>query len=222
MLIPAEHLRAYPLLASLSDDELAAIAPKITKRAFAKGAYIYQPGSPGLNMYLVESGLVRMFFANQRGEEFLMNLVTPTDCFGTPLLMDNQARLVGAAAVRDTVVLALAREDVFDGMRRIPQFAVNIYVDISNKMRLLGGYLHGVTTLSVQGRLAKVFLHYSAPQTNELNLPISQGELAGMLASSRGRVNRALANMQAQGLIRMDGQKIYILDRAGLVKTSEV
>lgn len=221
-MLTTDQLRKYPLFYGINEKDLESLTLRIVKRAFAKGAYIYHPGAPGLNMYIVESGLVRMFFANQRGEEFLMNLVTPTDSFGLPLLMDNQVRIVGAAAVRDTVVLSLGREDVFDSMRHIPQFALNIYMDTSNKMRLLGEYLHGVTTLSVQGRLAKVFLHYSTPQTDELNLPISQGDFASLIASSRGRVNRALANMQAQGLIRLDGQKIYILDRAGLVEISEV
>ena len=222
MPIPSDQLHAYPLFASLGNKELEGLAQNIVRRSFAKGAYIYHPGSPGLNMYLVESGWVRMFFANDRGEEFLMNLVPPTDCFGLPLLMDNQTRIVGAAAVRDTVVLSLSREDVFDCMRRFPQFAFNVYLESSNKMRILGEYMHGIATLSVQGRLAKVFLHFSDMQGAELSLPISQADLAGLIGSSRGRVNRTLTAMQSRGLIRVEGHKIHILDREGLVKTSKV
>jgi CRP/FNR family transcriptional regulator len=83
-------------------------------------------------------------------------------------------------------------------------------------------YVHGIATLSVQGRLASVFLHFAEQQGNELNLPISQGNLASLVGSSRGHVNQALAKMQAQELIRLEGQKIHILDRQGLEKISEV
>lgn len=217
-----EQIHKYPLFAGLIEDELTALSTGINKRSFAKGAYIYHPGAPGLNMYLVESGLVRMFFANTQGDEFLMNLVAPIDCFGLPLLMDDQVRIVGAAAVRDTVLLSLSRDVVFDSMRRFPQFALNIYLEMSNKMRILGEYMHGVATLSVQGRLARVFLHFSVRQGTEMDLSISQGDLASLIGSSRGHVNRALVKMQAQGLIRKEGYKIFILDLQGLVKASEL
>ena len=74
----------------------------------------------------------------------------------------------------------------------------------------------------IQGKLAKVFLHFSGMQGNALDLPISQGDLASLVGSSRGHVNRALAKMREQGLIRVEGEKIYILDREGLVKMGEV
>jgi CRP/FNR family transcriptional regulator len=221
-----EQIRQYPLFAGLTEDELTALSPGITKRSFAKGAYIYHPGAPGLNMYLIESGMVRMFFVNHRWEEFLMNLLTPPGCFGLPLLPDNQVRITGAAAVRDTVALSLSREVVFDAMRRSPQFAFNIYLEMSNGIRALGKYVHGVATLSVLGRLASVILFLSDRDSlgkkNELDLPISQGDLASLIGSSRGRVNRALAILEKQGLIRVEEQKIYILDRPGLAATHEV
>lgn len=220
------QLRKYPLFADLNEKELASLASSTVKRSFAKGAYIYHPGVPGLNIYLIESGMVRMFFVNHRWEEFLMNLLTPPGCFGLPLLPDNQVRITGAAALRDTVALSLSREVVFDAMRRSPQFACNIYLEMSSGIRELGKYVHGVATLSVLGRLASLILFLSDRDSlgkkNEIDLPITQGDLASLIGSSRGRVNRALARLEKQGLIRVEGQKICILDRPGLVATSEV
>ncbi len=58
-MISADQIRNYPLFAKLSDAELESVAARLVKHSFAKGAYIYYPGNPGLNTYLVESGLVR-------------------------------------------------------------------------------------------------------------------------------------------------------------------
>lgn len=218
------EIRKYPLFSNLDDKELERLISSAMRRSFAKGAYIYRPGMPGLNMYLIESGMVRMFFANDRQEEFMMNLVAPPDCFGLPLLLDNQVRVAGAAAICDTVTLSLSREAVFDGMRRFPQFGLNVYLEMSNNLRLLAGYAHGIAILSVPGRLARLLLHVASKypgEANEIDLPITQGDLAMLIGSSRGRTNRALAQMQARGLIRLEGHKIHILDREELVNTGK-
>jgi DNA-binding GntR family transcriptional regulator len=54
-----------------------------------------------------------------------------------------------------------------------------------------------------------------------IELPFSQEMLASWMGASRGRVNRALAQLQQMGLIEHDGQKIRLLDRAGLERMAE-
>lgn len=221
-----EQLRRYPLFADLSERELTSLASNIVRRSFAKGTHIYHPGSPGLNLYVVEAGWVRLFYANHRGEEFLMDLITPPDCFGLPLLPDHQTRVTGAIALRDTVLLSLSRDIMFDAMRRFPQLGLNVYLEMSNAMRLLGEYANMIATVSVPGRLAWMLLHFSSKypddKKDEIDLPITQADVASMIGSSRGRVNRALAQFEEQGLIRVGEHKILILSLAGLVKISEV
>ena len=220
-----DHLQKYPLFEDLTESELAGLLPHIHKRVFAKGVYLFHPGNPGLNLYLVESGMVRLFFAGTRGQEFLLNLAGPRTCVGLPLLMDDQVRIIGAAAHQDAVVLSLSRDVAFDFMKRSPQFMFNIYLQMSNSLRMLGRYTQSIATLSLDGRMASLFLHLNRDnnrgKTNEVKLPVSQAEIAGWVGASRGRVNRVLAKMQELNLIRVEGQKILLLDRQGLEKMAE-
>ena len=50
----------------------------------------------------------------------------------------------------------------------------------------------------------------------DLVLPMTQGELATWVASSRESVNKVLGVFRDQRLIRLDGQHIAILDQRGL------
>jgi CRP-like cAMP-binding protein len=50
----------------------------------------------------------------------------------------------------------------------------------------------------------------------ELDLGLTQAELASWVASSRETVNKVLATFRDQGLIELVGQRITILDRLGL------
>ncbi len=50
----------------------------------------------------------------------------------------------------------------------------------------------------------------------EIELRLTQAELASWVAASRESVNKALVAFRDQGLIEVEGQRITILDRRGL------
>jgi CRP/FNR family cyclic AMP-dependent transcriptional regulator len=220
-----DQIRKYPLFAGLSEAELAALAPCIIKRTFGRGAYLFHPGNPGLSMYLIESGWVRLFFADVRGQEYLLNMFGPRACVGLPLLPDDQVRLAGAAAQQETVALVLGRDDVFDFMQRFPQFMQNIYLEMTSSLRKLTLYAQAHAILKLDGRLASLLLYQAmngpSTGTNEIELALNQAEIASWVSVSRGRINQALSKMQERNLIRLEGQKIILLDLQGLAKMAE-
>jgi CRP-like cAMP-binding protein len=223
-MVSIEQLRDYPILSELTDADLAYLSTCLTKRVFAKGAYIFFPGNPGSNTYLVESGLVRLFFTNASGQEYLLNLVNPREVFGLPLLEDDQALLMGAAAYQPLVVLSIAWEDLLQLMDRSPRFMRNVYQGLMTSTRMLLMQLRTLVTLDLNGRLAITLLRLAVEDENQkwvVNMPLSQEELAGWLGASRGRLNQALSHFLQQSLIRIDGQKIVILDYPGLAEMTE-
>jgi len=213
-------LRDYPLFANLSESELESVAARLVKRAFAKGAYLYYPGNPSLNMYLIESGLARLFFCNERGQEFMVNLAGPGSVVGLVMLMKGQARIMGAAAQQPLVALSLSQEDVFHFMETFPRFHHNVLLEISLTLRKLTLQYQIAVTVSLRGRLALLVL-YLAQNKSEFDLPVTQAELATWIGSSRGRFNRTMGELQQLGVIRLEGQTITILDRQGLENLTE-
>lgn len=219
-MITVDYIRSYPFFANLSESELESIAARLFKRSFAKGAYLYYPGNPSLNMYLIESGLARLFFCNERGQEFMVNLAGPGSIVGLALLMEGQARIMGAAAQQPLVALSLSQEDVFHFMKTSPRFHHNVLTEISLTLRKLTLQYQMAVTVSLRGRLALLIL-YLAQNKSEFDLPVTQAELATWINSSRGRFNRAMGELQRLGVIRLEGQKITILDRQGLSNLTE-
>lgn len=223
-MVTVAQIRHFPLFAGLDEAELDRLAFLLTRRVFAQGAYIYYPGNPGLNSYLVESGLVRLFLTNAVGEEYLLNLVKPLQFFGHPLLGDNQLRVVGAAAHQPSTILSIEREAFFEMMDVSPRFLRNVYLDLSTNARKLSLHTRMIVTLSLNGRLATMILRLAGAGNGEeqrIELPLSQEMLAGWVGASRGRVNRALGQLQKMGYIRLDGQDLVVLDRAGLQYMAE-
>jgi CRP/FNR family transcriptional regulator len=221
-MITKKQICSYPFFANLSEADLENIAARLVKRTFAKGAYLYYPGNPSLNMYLIESGLARLFFCNERGQEFLVNLAGPHSIIGLVMLLGGQARIIGAAAQQPLVALSLSDEDLFHFMKTSPQFHHNVLMETNTTLIKLMRQYQSVVTVSLQGRLALIIL-FLARENNkaEFDLPVTQAELATWLGSSRGRLNRAMSELQRLGMIRIEGQKISILNRQGLAELTE-
>ena len=219
------QIRKYPLFNDLNEDELAHLANVMVRRSFAKGAYIFYPGSPGINAYFIESGMIRQFFSTASGEEILIHLTGPLEVFGLPTLDDSLLRITGAAALKPSVLYSIGREDFFQLLYASPRFVRNVYMEMFILARKLGLNTRTLTTLNLNGRLATILLRLAGKSTKKeqqiIHMPISQEMLAGWLGASRGRLNQAMRLLQQMGLIVVEGQNIIILDYPGLVRVSE-
>lgn len=226
LLPTTDQLRAYSLFTGLNDADLAQIVPCLSKRAFGKGAYLYHPGNPAVNAYLIESGLVRCFFTDKHGNEHLIQLLGSLSLIGPPRLFADQVREMGAMAVQPTTVWVLSQKDLIHFTQRFPQLAQNVYYLMDLTLRMLLRAFQMQIILDINGRLACTILYLSRlgirqGTTNEFIMPVSQAELATWLGASRGHLNRALSQLQQLGLIRMKEQKLTILNRPGLLSLTE-
>lgn len=223
-MLTTNQLQKYPFFAGLPNDDLVSLLPHFHKRAFAKGVYLFYPQSPSATTYFVETGLVRLFFTNAHGEEFLLNILKPTAVFGLPVLDEEKIRLMGAATYQESVILSIPSEVLASSMQTMPELARNLYREASSSARQLLIHTRALVTLSLNARVAFLLLRLSQlwQTADVIEMPINQAELAGWVGASRGRLNHALSELQKQGLIRLEEDaRILLLDRAGLVRLAK-
>jgi hypothetical protein len=73
-----------------------------------------------------------------------------------------------------------------------------------------------------QGRLAQLLLQRATDlEQGRPVAPLTQAEMAAPIGTVREMVARTLQSFEAQGLIRLEGGAITILDRAGLATLAE-
>ena len=217
----AEFLRSTPLFASLPDDELDVLGRSLGKRTFGKGMIIFHRGSPGQTLYIIETGLVRIFSLSESGQELTVNLYGPGELFGEMAVLDARTRSAGALCMERTVTHTLHRDVFVRCLQRNPTLAYGIIELLSARLRYTTYHLESLAFLDVYGRVADKLLELAdrfggRGQSARLDLHLTQSELASWLAASRESVNKVLGQFRDQGLIAVDGQEITILDRDGL------
>jgi CRP/FNR family transcriptional regulator/CRP/FNR family cyclic AMP-dependent transcriptional regulator len=174
-------------------------------------------------MYIIESGKVRIFILSESGQEISVNIYGPGDTFGELALLDGLPRSAGAVAVEQTVTLALHRDDFLRHLETYPRMAQSIIEVLSTRLRYTTSYAESLAFLDVCGRVAAKLLElaerYGVQREGiEIELRLTQAELASWVGTSRESVNKVLGTFRGQGLIEVEGRKITILDRQGLKK----
>jgi CRP/FNR family transcriptional regulator, cyclic AMP receptor protein len=214
-----ELLRKAPLFANLPDEELQALAALLGKRTFGKGMILFHKDSPGQTLYLVESGAVRIFVLSETGQEMTLNVHGPGECFGEISLLDGKPRSAGAVALEQTVTYALHRDDFLCCLRDYPALTQRIVELLTERLRHLTAFAECLAFLDVPGRLAAALLDLAerrgakrTANTVEIDLHLTQTELATWIGATREMVNRALVVFRDQGWITIEGQTIKILD----------
>jgi CRP-like cAMP-binding protein len=214
-------LRNVPLFAGLTEEELSFLADRLGKRAFGKGVIIFHEGSLGETLYIIEAGKVRIFALTESGQEISVNIYGQGEVFGELSVLDGLPRSAGAVAIEDTVCLTLQRDELLQFLENCPRVALSIIRVLSARLRYTTQYAESLAFLDVCGRVAAKLLElgerYGVKRDGiEIELRLTQGELASWVGTSRESVNKVLRMFQGQGLIEVKDLKITLLDRRGL------
>ena len=75
-------LRQVPLFASLTIDQIAAIADWFRVETFDQDAMIFLEGDPADRLWVVSAGQVKIVKHTSDGQENLLEVITPGEMFG--------------------------------------------------------------------------------------------------------------------------------------------
>lgn len=209
------------LFRGLPDGSLERIAALATRRSYAKGAVIFAQGDEGDALFGVAAGRVRISASGAGGQEVFLNIMEPGDTFGEIAVMDGLPRTAGATALDPTTVIILKRADFLQLLEREPLLAIHLLKLLCERLRWTSELVEESAFLAGPARLAKrllilASLHGRAANIGQLELRISQAELARFLGISRQIVNQQLSEWRRQGWVDLGRSQIVILNAEAL------
>jgi CRP/FNR family transcriptional regulator/CRP/FNR family cyclic AMP-dependent transcriptional regulator len=133
-------------------------------------------------------------------------------------LLDGGPRSATVIAHDDAATVTLSRADFLDLLRRHPTVVEALLSAMARTIRRLSEDVSGLMFLDLRGRLARKLLELARAHgqpTNgaiEIQLSLTQEELASMIGATRPRVNKLLGFFEDQGAINRRGRRIVILN----------
>jgi CRP-like cAMP-binding protein len=219
-------LQKNVLFRGLSEAALWRLASLATRRSYPKGAVIFAQGQPGDALFGVIAGQVRISASGTAGQEVFLNIMEPGDAFGEVAVMDGLPRTAGASALEDTAVIVIKRSDFLRLLEAEPKLAIQLLRLLCERLRWTSALVEETAFLAGPARLAKrllilASLHGRSTSVGELELRISQADLARFLNISRQIVNQNLREWLGHGWVGLGNSRIVIRNPEALRRLVE-
>jgi CRP-like cAMP-binding protein len=223
-----DALRRCALFAQVSTEALEACARSLRVRRFRRNETIFHQGDPGDSLYIIESGAVKIVLPSPEGEEgAIIATLGRGDFFGELALLDGAPHSATTVALEPSELLVLRREPFEQLIDTDRALRMALFAGLTAELRRLTGHVEELHFLDLPGRLAARLIRL-ARETQPgargpivLDWPYTQSELASMIGGTRQTVNRLLADMVTQGLVRLDRDSIVIPDVDRLARAAE-
>jgi hypothetical protein len=119
------------------------------------------------------------------------------------------------------------KEAFLNSMMKNPDFFRRITKQLSHELGIMEDKLTDASQKSIRERLAVLLLQLANTYGvdggghQQIDLILTREEIAGMVGTATESVIRLLSEFKKDGLIELDGKKISIKDKKGLIRLSD-
>ncbi len=211
-------LSRAPLFEALDEEETKALRAGVVEVELARGDRLFDEGDDGDRLYVVLDGKIKLTRAAADGRENLTSVLGPGEMFGELSLFDPRPRTMGAVAVTDARLAALAHDELRSWLADRPDVAMHLLRALVRRLRRTNDVLSDLVFTDVPGRVAKALLdlaqRFGTQEEGglQVNHDLTQEELAQLVGASRETVNKALADFVARGWIQLHPKSVLLID----------
>ena len=206
------------LFSGLPAEQLREIGRISASKHYAKGVAIFHEGDPGIGFFMVASGKVKIFKMSFDGKEQILHIFGPGEPFGEVPVFHGSPFPANAETLTEADLLFFPRTEFVNLVTANPSLALNMLAVLALRLRRFATQIESLSLKEVPGRLAS-YLHYLMEEQQRVDkvvLDIPKGQLASLLGTSSETLSRIFNKMTEEGLIRVEGKTISILDAEGL------
>ena len=151
-------LAEVPLFAGLTEDERTALTARLRRRRYRKGEMVFLRGDLGRDLYLIESGAVKICLTTEDGKEMTLALLSQGEFFGELALLDGEPRSSDAVTMEPSQFLLLERTEFLQFVEEHPRVAHRVMEVLSRRLRDNNQLVQDAAFFDIAARLARVIL----------------------------------------------------------------
>ncbi len=187
-----------------------------------RGVTLLSEGDASERVVLLLSGRVKVSTVSEEGQETVLGYRGAGEVLGELSAIDGEPHNASVTVVEPGEALVVPAERFVEALAGDPGAALALLRSIVGRLRDADRTRGDYTARDVLGRVARrldeLAKEYGQPSEDgtAIDLPISQRELAGWVGSSREAANKALAELEQRGLVRVTRRRLTVRDVNGL------
>jgi CRP/FNR family transcriptional regulator len=189
---------------------------------FAKGEIVFRDGEECPGVYVLGSGLVRVFKTGASGKEHVLHMIGPGNTFAEVAAIGGFRCPASAEAVVATTCALLPLRPFRDLLESDHEFCREMMIGMAVWVRHLVDLIEDVVLRDAAGRLARFFLDAEASASGVVELPTLKRHVASHLNLTSETFSRTIRRLTEAGLIaEPDPYHVQLLDRQRLRQVAE-
>ena len=219
------HVRNCSLFQRLTEPQWNRLERCARVRKFPKRTSVYLPDDLADTAYLLAEGRVQICSTTNEGKQCILALIEPGELFGELAIVDSSAREERAETVQNSTVVLLPGDHLRQLMEESPGLALGVTKLIGLRRKRVERRLRSLLFRSNRERLTQLLLDLTDQYGNattegvEMGIKLSHQDLASIIGATRETVTTVLGEMQSEGLLRIQRQKLILLDLPRLAAT---
>jgi CRP/FNR family transcriptional regulator, cyclic AMP receptor protein len=217
--MPERTLAGTALFAALDEEAAQALQASMTPLSVEKGETLFREGEPGDRLFVIVEGKIKLGASSSDGRETLLAVLGPGEMFGELSLFDPGQRTSTATALTSALLMGLGHDDLMPWLRGRPEVARSLLRALAQRLRRTNEAMADLVFSDVPGRVAKALLDLAAKFGTRqddgsmlVTHDLTQEELAQLVGASRETVNKALADFQNRGWLRLEQRSVLLMD----------
>jgi CRP/FNR family transcriptional regulator len=208
----------------LDDAAIQELCDHKEEHSFCKGEIINQEGEKITDFKYLKSGLVKLFRKTPTGDEQVVTITKPFEFVSNMSIFSEERYRYSVAALEDSVVCVVKLDFIKDLSLKNGAFAMGLLSKISKINDKIISQTLDIRQKNLVGRVAYVLLYFTREiyNTRVFDLPVSRKEIADYIGMSTANVIRTLSDFKKEGIIRVFGKTIEIVDLTRLEIMSKI
>ena len=202
----------------LDDPSVEDLCNHKEEQFFHKGEIINHEGEKISNFKYLKSGLVKLYRRTQSGEEQVITITRPFEFVSNMSIFSEDKYQYSVSALEDSIVCMVNLDFIKQLFMKNGGFAMGLLTKISRINDKIISQTLDIRQKNLIGRVAFVLLYFTNDiyKSRVFDLPVSRKEIADYIGMSTANVIRTLSDFKKEGIIRVFGKTIEIVDVAKL------
>jgi len=206
----------------LSEMSLDQLTSNHLELKLKKGDSIIKQGTYSTNVIFLRTGLAKIHIAGPYNEQ-IVKMVNAPSYLGLPTTFGSKINQYSVTAVSDAEVCFIDLEifqSILDENKEFTRELIQVFC--KNELESFRRCANRTQKL-IRGNMADAILEFSDVifKSDTFILPLSQAEFANLVDTSRESVSRVLAEFDKDGIIKISGKQVEILDKTRLILVSQ-
>ncbi len=208
---------------NVSTNEMMSLCNSRVEKNYEKGDFILEQGKHIEEFIYLKSGLVKLFVTNHDDKEQILSFAKPFDFVSLLSLFSQKHHSYSVMAIEESTTCNISIKNIKRLIDENGKFSMSILEKLSKVSDAIIKESLEIRRRNLRGRIAYVLLHFANDiyKSNSFELPVSRKEIAEYIGMTTENVIRALTEFRKDGVIKIFGKVIEIVEYNKLVQISE-